>query len=210
MEVDMTASENQTPLKTADRILHSATECFAEKGFDGTSLRDIASKVGIREPSIYRHFKSKEELYQQVLHQGLAPVAEALLSLTQRKIDPREMVEVPGIMLKLHSRNPHVAELLQQAVAMPTDQPGNQILEEWLTKLLDTGKQAMLKAEYEGVDEIDISLRILNLYNLCIGYFINGNLLQRLCGLPPEDPEVLKRQERILRVTSKSWMLSTL
>ncbi|MEH6580499.1 MAG: TetR/AcrR family transcriptional regulator [Halioglobus sp.] len=195
-------------MKTADRILESATECFAQNGFERTNLRDIAQKVGIREPSIYRHFKSKEELYQKVLYQGLAPVADALLALSQRKMDPREMVEVPGMMLKLHSHNPHVASLLQQAVTMPSGQFENQLLEEWLSKLLDTGKQALMKADYNSVDEIDVSLRILNLFNLCIGYFTNGSLLERLCGMKPDDPEVLKRQERILHVTSKAWALS--
>jgi AcrR family transcriptional regulator len=205
----MSAVQVKNTVKTADRILQSATECFAENGFERTNLRDIASKVGIREPSIYRHFKSKEELYQQVLYQGLAPMAEALLELTGRDVDPREMVEVPGMMLALHGRNPHVASLLQQAVAMPVGQFENNLLEEWLTKLLDAGKQAMMNADYDSADEIDISLRILNLYNLCIGYFINGSLLQRLCGVKPDDPDVLKRQQRIMRVTSKAWMLST-
>lgn len=195
-------------IKTADRILESATECFSKNGFDRTNLRDIAKKVGIREPSIYRHFKSKEELYQQVLYHGLAPMAETLLSLTQKEADPREMVEVPSRMLMLHAQNPQVAALLQQAVSMPPDQFENQILEQWLTKLLDTGKKALMNAEYEDADEIEISLRILNLFNLCIGYFTNGSLLQRLCGLQPDDPEVLKRQQRILRITSKAWMVS--
>lgn len=204
----MSAVQVKNTVKTADRILQSATECFAQNGFERTNLRDIAQKVGIREPSIYRHFKSKEELYQKVLYQGLAPVAEALLELSQRKVDPREMVEVPGMMLKLHSRNPHVASLLQQAVTMPPGQLENQLLEEWLGKLLHTGKQALMKADYNSVDEIDISLRILNLFNLCIGYFTNGALLERLCGLKPDDPEVLERQERILHVTSKAWALS--
>ena len=202
-------TQDNSSIKTADRILQSATECFAENGFERTNLRDIAKKVGIREPSIYRHFKSKEELYQQVLYQGLAPVADALLELTKREVDPREMVEVPGKMLALHARNPHVAALLQQAVSMPADQFDNQILEEWLTKLLNTGKRALMQADYDSADELDISLRILNLYNLCIGYFTNGSLLQRLCGVRPGDPEVLKRQERILRVTSTAWILSS-
>lgn len=204
----MSATQEKNTAKTADRILESATECFARNGFDRTNLRDIASKVGIREPSIYRHFKSKEELYQQVLYRGLEPIAEALLELTKREVGPREMVEVPGAMLALHARNPHVAALLQQALAMSSDQTENKLLDEWLTKLLTTGKRAMMKADYGTADEIDISLRILNLYNLCIGYFVNGGLLHRLCGKHPEDPEILEKQQQILRVTSKAWTLS--
>ncbi len=74
---------------------------------------------------------------------------------------------------------------------------------------METGKQALMNADYESADEIEISLRILNLYNLCIGYFTNGSLLQRMCGMQTDDPEILKRQERILRITSKAWMLSS-
>jgi len=201
-------SGRRRPGDTADRILEVATECFAKNGFEGTNLRDIAEKVGIREPSIYRHYKNKEDLYRQVLYRGLAPVADALLALTQRKFDPRELVDVPGQMLMLHAQNPHVAALVQQAVSMPADRIENELLDQWLNRLLRTGKEALMKAEYESGDEVEISLRILNLFNLVIGYFTNGSLLQRLCGMQPDDPEMLKRQERVLRVTSTAWILS--
>jgi len=201
--------ERKSPTKTADRILESATECFAKDGFERTNLRDIAKKVGIREPSIYRHFKNKEELYQQVLYKGLAPVAETLLNLSSSKAGPREMVEIPGKMLMLYAKNPYMAGLLQQAVSMSAEQFENQVLEQWLTKLLETGKKTLMDSDFAPIDEIDTSLRILNLYNLCIGYFTNASLLQRLCGRDPLDPEILQRQERILRVTSKAWILSS-
>lgn len=203
-----TATHRKRRGNTADRILEVATECFAKNGFEGTNLREIADKVGIREPSIYRHYKNKEDLYRQVLSQGLAPVAEALLALTQRKFDPRELVDVPGQMLMLHAENPHVASLVQQAVSMPADRIENELLEQWLDRLLQTGKEALMKAGYESGDEIEISLRILNLFNLVIGYFTNGSLLRRLCGMQPDDPEMLTRQERVLRVTSTAWLLS--
>lgn len=207
-EPQTTASHRKRRGDTADRILEVATECFAKNGFEGTNLREIADKVGIREPSIYRHYKNKEDLYRQVLYRGLAPVADALLALTQRKFDPRELVDVPGQMLMLHAENPHVASLVQQAVSMPADRIENELLEQWLDRLLQTGKEALMKAGYESGDEIEISLRILNLFNLVIGYFTNGSLLQRLCGMQPDDPEMLKRQERVLRVTSTAWILS--
>lgn len=52
---------------TRVRILHAAAELFADKGFHGASLREIADKVGIRTPSLFYHFKSKRELYEAVL-----------------------------------------------------------------------------------------------------------------------------------------------
>jgi AcrR family transcriptional regulator len=49
---------------TRERILDAALELFAAQGFAGTSLRQIAQVVGIKESAIYAHFASKEAMYQ--------------------------------------------------------------------------------------------------------------------------------------------------
>jgi len=47
-------------------IVRVATSLFAERGIDGTSMREIAAAAGVREAAIYRHFAGKDELAREI------------------------------------------------------------------------------------------------------------------------------------------------
>lgn len=53
-------------LNTKNQIIEAAKYAFAQHGYEGTTLSQIAKEVGIQKPSIYNHFKSKNDLYLYV------------------------------------------------------------------------------------------------------------------------------------------------
>jgi AcrR family transcriptional regulator len=56
----------QKPATKRPAIVRAATSLFAERGIDGTSMRDIAEAAGVREAAIYRHFAGKDDLAREI------------------------------------------------------------------------------------------------------------------------------------------------
>jgi len=59
------------PESPRQRILDAALEQFAESGYEGASLQQVADRVGLHKSSLFHHFRSKEELAREV-YRGLA------------------------------------------------------------------------------------------------------------------------------------------
>lgn len=56
-------------MSTKQEIFQSALSLFAQKGYDGVSIRDIAKSVGIKESSIYNHYPSKRSILDEICAQ---------------------------------------------------------------------------------------------------------------------------------------------
>ena len=54
-------------MNTKERIMEEALNLFSLKGFHAVSVRDIVKKVGIKESSLYNHFKSKQDLFDTIV-----------------------------------------------------------------------------------------------------------------------------------------------
>ena len=54
---------------TKERILHQALRLFSQKGYDAVSVEQIAIAVGIKAPSLYKHFKSKQEIFDAIFEE---------------------------------------------------------------------------------------------------------------------------------------------
>lgn len=69
-------------------LLNVAAELFAERGYDRTSMRDIAASAGLQPGSIYHYFSSKEDLFITVHREGLTSVREMVQIAAQQGSDP--------------------------------------------------------------------------------------------------------------------------
>src|ERR1700726_1763101 len=64
--------------RTRQRLLDAATETLNRVGIQGATTREIARRAGVNEVTLFRHFKSKEQLLRAVLQRGLAAEDEIL------------------------------------------------------------------------------------------------------------------------------------
>lgn len=73
---ELKRAEQQRAQETRSAILHAALLEFAEKGFDASSIRSIAERIGLQHALITYHYRSKEVLWQTVAELGFARMRE--------------------------------------------------------------------------------------------------------------------------------------
>ena len=96
-------------------LLAVAVEIFNERGYDGTSMRDLADRLGIAKSAIYHHVAGKEELLRLALDRalaGLSAVAQRTRVLPAPAIDRLEYL-VRGSVAVLEAELPYVTLLLR-------------------------------------------------------------------------------------------------
>ncbi len=71
--------------ETKDRLLKAAEELFSQKGFDGTSINEIAKQAGVNKPLIYYYFKSKEGLLNYMIDIVLKQMEAIALGVIQNE-----------------------------------------------------------------------------------------------------------------------------
>ena len=107
------AVATRNPTRTKAAILSAATAIFAEKGFGGARVDDIAARARINKRMLYHYFGAKEALYQAVLEAAYVGIrsAEADLKLAER--DPEEaMRQLTAFTWKYFLDHPEFLSLL--------------------------------------------------------------------------------------------------
>ena len=76
------------PQTNKDRIIRVAIDLFSTKGFKGTSIRDIASAMGMSISNIYHYFGNKEGLWLAILEYSAKGIVEKLRQVSELEMEP--------------------------------------------------------------------------------------------------------------------------
>jgi AcrR family transcriptional regulator len=100
---------------TRDAILREARTCFANQGFEGTSLNDIAAGVGVRRQSLLHHFPSKEILYREVLRDALDDFTKRVDVACAAPLSGWQLVEnVLEVSTAFFQENPEIVRIVRR------------------------------------------------------------------------------------------------
>ncbi len=95
------------------QLVEVATTIFAERGFDATSMDDIAEAAGVTKPVVYQHFPSKRALYRELLAEIDRSLTHRLVAATDSAATGRDRVrEGFAVYFRYVADHPDAARLL--------------------------------------------------------------------------------------------------
>ncbi len=186
------------PPDTRDRILHVAQALFAERGYRGTSLRDIAKRIGIKAPSLLHHFPSKQQLYLVVLDSMFESLEDAANAIAWARDSRHErMRQAVADSIDYMSTRPDFVRLMGKEMADESG-VGRQILKRRLPPLFSIAVNFIFRGQREGDfrPEVDPHHFMWSLTSITIGYFTTAAMNRRLWNLNMLEPAMIERHKR--------------
>lgn len=84
---------------TKENIIQAALELFAQKGFEATSIREIALKAGVNSSTLYHYIKSKDDFLISIMKQGLGRLVSSAEELISTVETPEQRI---AALVQLH------------------------------------------------------------------------------------------------------------
>jgi AcrR family transcriptional regulator len=184
----MTTREPQARRDRREDILNASLNLFAEKGFHGTSMRDIARAADITEGLIYHYFASKRDLFRAIIEEhSFLPLLRTLPDLAEH-LDLRALLIVlaRGFFDVLRQNTQLTRLLLQEVQVFPeekeaffADAVGRSITE--LAQIIDGRMSARARSQVDP----QVASRIF--FNSLLAFFVEQEILGGKHLLPADE-----------------------
>ena len=126
------------------QAIRSAAAVFAEKGFHGSSTRDIAERMGIKQGSLYYYFKSKQEALGEVCLFGIEDYVSHMqvIAASDQSFESKLMATITSHLSSYRERNEALKVYNDERLYLPEEKRGN-------LKLLGSGYRQLLEEIFE-------------------------------------------------------------
>ena len=194
----MAASE--PVLSTREAIIVEARRCFAEHGYEGTSLNEIAEAVGIRRPSLLHHFPSKEAIYSEVFQISLTEWSARVEDAVGRGLEGWQKVDlVITTGFRFFQENPEFIRIISREALDDGANLGIDLgsaLRPFLQRAMGWFESEIAAGRFRRVDTEQL---LITGYSIMFGYFSEAPFLQSLLGRDPLGPEALEARLQHVR-----------
>ncbi|WP_211435769.1 TetR/AcrR family transcriptional regulator [Trujillonella endophytica] len=133
----------------SQRVLDAALELFAEHGFDGTSLQDIADRLGVTKAAVYYHFHTKDEILRALVQPAFAELMAIVTEEERRPARAGRVVEV-GRYVDYLLRHRRVAVWLARDAAAMT----RAVVTDQATEVRERTEAMLVGSEADGLSRI--------------------------------------------------------
>lgn len=195
------------PDSTRERILDAAEKLFADNTYDGTTLREIAGMVGIREPSLYAHFANKEAIYEAVIDRALVPFSDALLNWNMSELTLKTLFDMPRKLLELHNEHPYCAQILHREFTSPPHRINAKVLL-WQQQFV-AGSQQLMESlpDATEVNKTKVVANMIACTNMILGIFSTRGMQASLMGEEYDQEAMLEQHLRLANRIFKSLVM---
>ncbi|HEY1695665.1 MAG TPA: TetR/AcrR family transcriptional regulator [Polyangiaceae bacterium] len=204
----MSNTAEAQPRPRKEEILDVATCLFAERGYEGTSMNDVAERVGMRKASLFYHFATKDALYEAVLDRLVASLQTALDAVyTSSGTYPDRLDAVTETMVNVLGSHPYAARLLLRE-AMDWGPVIRGKLLDRITSVLEAGAAWVRAGQEQGAFyDGDPKQMVLTAMSMHFLPFALGKLVEHYVGKDPFDASFVAERREALKVHTRNLQL---